>query len=88
MKVGRLATQLACTLIGGLVLTGVGSGARAQEARAHTGHHGGGNQSGAFVKIVKEATANSATSKWPSEGLHWRSAASVDPTREQWDCTT
>lgn len=57
MKVGRLATQLACTLIGGLVLTGTGPGARAQEARTHTGHHGGGDRTGAFVKIVKEATA-------------------------------
>ena len=57
MKVGRLGTQLACTLIGGLILTGVGSGARAQEARTHSGHHGGGDKSGAFVKTVKEATA-------------------------------
>jgi hypothetical protein len=56
MKVGRLATQFACTLIGGLVLTGVGSGARAQEARTHTGHHEGGDSSGAFVKIVRDAT--------------------------------
>jgi hypothetical protein len=56
MKVGRMAAQLACTLIGGLILTGVGSGARAQEVRTHSGHHGGGDPSGAFVKIVREST--------------------------------
>jgi hypothetical protein len=59
MKVGRVATQLACTMTGVLFLTGAGSGTQAQESRTHASHHGssaGKDKTGAFVKTVREAT--------------------------------
>lgn len=58
MKVGRLAAQLASSL-GVVVLTGVGPGVRAQEARTHDGHpsSAGRDQAIGLVKVVREATA-------------------------------
>ena len=55
MKVGRLAIQVTCCL-GVVLLAGVGPDARAQEARAHNEHGGGRDQTGALVKVVRDAT--------------------------------
>jgi len=54
MTIQRMTTQLGCSLVGALVLTGIGpSYAQAQRAHTPTDHK---SQSGDFVRVVREAT--------------------------------